>query len=328
MEDTEAARLMGREGFSSDEKELPAKPQGFIGNFPASREEVVSEFLAAFFMTYIPLIAIWTSGIITADRIANDRILYVSLAFGLTYGAIMYTFSFDVPERANRSKLPAYSVRHVNPIITLSLLFMRETTLSRACLFWVTQALATLLACLCVPASLPSGDMKPYELLEDANTAQGIFMSTLVTFLFILIVTATSFGGDEDVSVSQVVSADDTSEQQPQTVHELNCIVVAVVVCASVAVGSTISGGFMNPFFAVAVAHFSSNWLIAPLVAPFISVIIAVLVRHLFRSAHIRDGWGWKVRELARHRAHRTATDSFRIHQASSGLMHPRPATD
>eukprot|EP00462_Mataza_sp_D1_P019656 CAMPEP_0175139182 /NCGR_PEP_ID=MMETSP0087-20121206/10759_1 /TAXON_ID=136419 /ORGANISM="Unknown Unknown, Strain D1" /LENGTH=293 /DNA_ID=CAMNT_0016422161 /DNA_START=29 /DNA_END=907 /DNA_ORIENTATION=+ len=290
--DGENSHLIG--AFSADEKDdfRTQRTEGSCSEFPASREEVVSELLAAFFVTYIPLAGIWTSGIVTDDAITVDRLLYVALCYGLSYGAIMYTFSFDVPERASRSSLPSCSVRHVNPIITLSLLLMRETTLPRALLFWGLQAAATLLACFCVPMTVP-GNLKPYELLEDTHTMQSFFMSVVVCFLFVVIVTATSFGGDEEVNVSQAVSADDTSEQQPQTVHELNCIVVAVVVTAGTAVGSTISGGFMNPFFAIAVGYFSSHWLLSPLLAPLLSVVLAVFVRKLFRSAHIRDGWGW-----------------------------------
>lgn len=76
----------------------------------------------------------------------------------------------------------------------------------------------------------------------------------------------------------------DSSEQAPQTVHELNSLISALVSVIGVAVGTPLSGCFMNPFFALAllsVSHWRHSAVVV-IFGPTIGAGFAALAAKLF----------------------------------------------
>lgn len=86
------------------------------------------------------------------------------------------------------------------------------------------------------------------------------------------------------MQVLQQSVSTDTSEQAPQTVHELNSVVSILVTAIGVAVGTPLTGCFMNPFFGVIVlvmSHWHHNVLVV-LFGPLIGAAMAALCAKLF----------------------------------------------
>jgi glycerol uptake facilitator-like aquaporin len=179
-----------------------------LQRIPITREEAFAELTGTFLLTMITVSVVHVSGTLTDDALTLGRILLVGLGYGMSYGAIMYTFSFDVPERSQQFqqfpgdliKSTTTSIRQLNPMLTLTLLLLRQMSIFRAFLFWLLQASAALFAVAVTPLCLPPVVMQPLELLEDVSTEQSVLMAFIASFCYMLVTIFTTFGGGQEVN--------------------------------------------------------------------------------------------------------------------------------
>lgn len=121
----------------------------------------------------------------------------------------------------------------------------------------------------------------------------------------------------------------DTSEQAPQTVHELNSLISSLVSVIGVAVGTPLTGCFMNPLLAMtvlAISHWRHSVLVVML-GPAIGAGLAALAAKLF-SYRVRAPFLTSVRwgaggmgglGLGNLHAGRVAHQMHAMHQAGAG---------
>lgn len=137
-----------------------------------------------------------------------------------------------------------------------------------------------------------------------------------------------SFSLPHGQTLQQSVSTD-TSEQAPQTVHELNSLISSLVSVIGVAVGTPLTGCFMNPLLAMtvlAISHWRHSVLVVML-GPAIGAGLAALAAKLF-SYRVRAPFLTSVRwgaggmgglGLGNLHAGRVAHQMHAMHQAGAG---------
>lgn len=248
-------------------------------NKHATLAVVVSEFLGSFCLVCVGVGAVWSSGLVENDIIKSERLLYISLSYGMAYTSLVYALSFDI---SLKDKL--LGIRHLNPVITLALFLMKRINIQHLVYYWVAHTAAFGLALAMLPAMLPHSDMQPFDKLENTSFAQEFGASFICTFISTFIIITTSFGSavwqENVVTIAQPLrrGPQDESEQQPQTVFELNCIISGITIFAATLASSGVSGGFMNPIFSLVVGYFSHNWEPATFFGPFCGAIFASFV--------------------------------------------------
>jgi len=231
----------------------------------------LAEFIAALLLTICGVGSIWISALLEDDELQTSRLVFIGLVYGMVYTSLMYALS------------STNNVRNINPAITLTLLFTRRQTFKQCLLLWAAQILGTLLGGLILPCTLPKNrTLNPYELLEDSTTFQQFFMDFMCSFLSTFVIIITCF--DQPLNKPIVVETDvtrkrDASEKQPQTVHELNCIICGGTIFVCATIGSGISGGFMNPCFTVCLWAYTYKLKVAALFSPLVGSLMAFLVR-------------------------------------------------
>lgn len=122
-----------------------------------------------------------------------------------------------------------------------------------------------------------TGQLPPlsHTLRSETAEREGAATQTLYALCFVASVSLQT--------LQQAVSTD-TSEQAPQTVHELNSLISALVSVIGVAVGTPLSGCFMNPFFGLAVLAVS-HWrhsAVVVIFGPTLGAAVAALAAKLF----------------------------------------------
>jgi len=247
-------------------------------------------------MVLCAVAGVWVGGILTDDSLVVGRLLFISIAYGTAYGSALYAFSSD----------GAVGVRVMNPYVCLCLWMVGKLRLTRAAVFILLQCVSSLLAVLTLLSLLPHGlflrlstPLRPFELIEEVTPGQSVLMSFVATFFYLLVVIITCFGSGRERIVTEPGIWPDTSEQQPQTVHELNCLICSFAVFAGTISSSSISAGFLNPLVALPVAALSGvlSWM------PFLGSILAcfcVVPVALFcpGSFEVRPSWR-RVKELS-----------------------------
>jgi len=83
-------------------------------------------------------------------------------------------------------------------------------------------------------------------------------------------------------------SAATGKDQAVQTIHESNAIMSGLILFLCSCIGSTISGGFMNPAVSLSLAVLTGDALVAPVIGPFIGAILAGGVLFITNTAHYR----------------------------------------
>jgi len=228
------------------------------------------------------LCAVYT-GIIFDDPDRTPSVmflLYVATVYGMTYGAIVYSLSFDA-KRAN--------IRHCNPAVTIAVYLMGRMKLADFFIYLACQYAgawaATGLAPFAFPASVATGnEMRKIDIsklvLSGIELKHQLVASILVSIVFLVVLLLTFF--DRSSPVIRQDDADilsrplDAKEQKPQTQHEINCLIALSAAVAATAVVLPISPDFMNPVLAMSFSFLSAKWLLAPNLGPFAASIFAM----------------------------------------------------
>jgi glycerol uptake facilitator-like aquaporin len=274
-----STELKGEESIEDVEEEETTDPEASLTNRGLSKKDIppvrkkafLAEFLAAFLLIISGVGSIWVSALMEDDELQTARLLYIGVVYGMAYTSLLYALS------------STNNVRNINPAVTLALLLTRRQTPTQCLVNWSAQILGTLFGGLLLPYCLPNRKLRPYELLEDSTTFQQFTMDFICSFVTTFFIIITCFGQPTTLE-TDVNRKRDASERQPQTVHELNCIICggSILVCATI--GSAVSGEFMNPFFTLCLWVYTKKLRIAALFSPLAGSVLAWLVRSVIHT--------------------------------------------
>lgn len=192
-----------------------------------------------------------------------------------SYGCLLYTFSLS-----GGGYVP--SIRQLNPCLSITLYLSGKLDLLKTSAFILSQCAGAVVGSSVLYLCMSSAPLRIFELMDSVNIGQQIGMSAIVCFLFFLVETVTNFAVISPTIQSNI--SPDLSEQSPQTVHELNCIISGFICVAGTAVGNPITGCFMNPLVGVSVFILSihRNSVIVCIFGPLIGACVAALAARLF----------------------------------------------
>lgn len=221
---------------------------------------IMAELIANFLLQMMGISIIWVSGILSDDMMTGARLLFIAFGYGMSYGVLVYALS------------GTGSVRHLNPIITISMWTINKNWKFSA-LYLFSQFGGGVGALIFVPWIMPERAMQPFDLLENTTPVQALAVSVICSYIVCFIIVTTLFGAD---AVLEQPVALDNSEQHPQTIHEINSLMsgLTMFVCCF---GAAVSGGFLNPITAFCCSFFNGSFAVAPLVGPIIGATLASL---------------------------------------------------
>lgn len=260
--------------------------------------QILAELVGTFILTFISCGAFQVSGILENDAVSMSRTLYVGLAYGMTYGGVVYSLSFDVNnpnapllktsictkcrtkagagkfctncghKLVSRASLPP-NYRQLNPALSLCLVVIGRVTFIDFVLHVLAQFAGGGLVMLLLPFANPVSKAAPYPLekIENVTMVQELFMGGISTLIFIMVICMTYFDGSKTRIKSEYESADAV---KPQTQHEINCIITASVIVACTCVCSPVTGEYMNPVFALVLSNLTKSWQLVPFLSPLV----------------------------------------------------------
>jgi glycerol uptake facilitator-like aquaporin len=237
---------------------------------------MTAEFIGTFFLVLMGLGGVYASAIITHDTVTVDRQFYMALSYGFSYAAIVYALSFP-----SKNSISPANARHMNPAVSLTQVLSGKILMDRFIFYVVAQIAGAAVGVFFLHYTVPRDEKDvttSYPLVEGLNNSQAWVMELMISFIMLIVVLVTSFGWLQRAPSL----VDDVSEVAPQTHHELNCVVLGGTVFVCCALGSPVSGGYMNPLFAMGIAILSGRYSMAAFFAPLISAAGAVAVAHIF----------------------------------------------
>jgi aquaporin Z len=273
-----------RGGASSDSASMggqssPVAPafrgRGSTGTFQSFLlSAALAELVGTFFLIFLGISSLYASSLVGNDALSTGSLLIVAIGYGFAYGCLVYCFSLN-----GGGYIP--SIRQMNPALTMSLYLLKKIDGVKAIVLIVAQLIGAItgtgILFLCFKKSLPV-----FELFDATNIWQQLMMSIMTSFLFFFVILITNFGVTQPV-LQQGVSTD-SSEQAPQSVHELNSLISALVAVLGAGIGTPLTGCFMNPLFGLTVLALS-NWynsVIVVIFGPVLGALLATLTAKLF----------------------------------------------
>jgi len=274
----------------------------------------VAEFFASFFVVFLGLGGVYASAIVTNDMVQTDRLLYNALCYGMVcdiawspfqhvaavkrcglvvenshvyvrcliwqaLGGALYTFSYPTGDNRNYP-----NIRHMNPALTLLLTVFGNFGIGKAILYWLAQLCGTGLAVMTVYYCTPFSTRdvtSSYPQLENVSGLNEWMMELATSFTFFVTILMTSFHHWRDASKQPSVLSP-LAENSPFTNHEINCVIAAAITFACALVGGPVSGGYMNPLFALGIGILSDVYKVSAFMGPIIAVVLAMFVSFAF----------------------------------------------
>jgi glycerol uptake facilitator-like aquaporin len=248
---------------------------------------LLAELLGSFTIVLLGLGADYASAVVNFDVVSTDRLLYMTLAYGTAYAAVVYAFSY--PAGDSRS-IP--NIRHLNPAITTVIFLTGRFSFVRTFLYWLSQITGAGIAVLFIQYIFPfpkGSVLTAYPVTDVVSYGNAWVMEFLISFFSIFVILMVNFSSV--VWRKQPSVIEPVRENTPFTNHELNSVLVGSVILVCNMAGSSVSGGFMNPFFAIAIGILSGVYMAHAIVAPFLGAIAALLLGLIFG---FKIDWGLK----------------------------------
>jgi aquaporin TIP len=235
-----------------------------------------AEFAGSLFLIFVGLGSVYGTAVITLDEVKADRSLYIALAYASAFACAMYMLSFPA---ADRRLMP--NMRHLNPAVTFGLVASFKIHIGRAILYWMAQVTGAGVGVLFIYWFTPVEKrdiLTAYPVLDSANFFHKFSMEIVVSFVSVLAALITFFGhlSKQPSIVSQL------RETSPLTPHEINCLIIFGIIFGCNLCAGPVSGGYMNPLFALGIGMLSNDYDVPALVAPFVGAIIAVVTGLIF----------------------------------------------
>ncbi|KAK8602515.1 hypothetical protein V6N13_057857 [Hibiscus sabdariffa] len=184
------------------------------------------EFITTFFFVFAGV-----GAAITADELGGNTLL------GLFAVAVAHALVVGVMISAGH-----ISGGHLNPAVTIGLLFGGHITVFRAILYWIDQLLASSAACILLKYLTGGLNTPVHTLASGVGFLQGIVWEIVLTFALLFTVYATMV------------------DPKKGSIDGLGPMLTGFVVGANILAGGTFSGASMNPARSFGPALVSWNW--------------------------------------------------------------------
>ncbi|KAG9353151.1 hypothetical protein JZ751_017727, partial [Albula glossodonta] len=155
---------------------------------------VTGEFLGTLFLVLIGLNSTKWAG--TEEGTKSSTILMISLCFGLSITTMVYCFGH-------------VSGAHINPAVTVALVFSRKFNLDKAFFYIVSQCLGAAAGSAIVYVAVPKTENKTFGvtlLSSDISLIQGIMVELLITFQLVFTVFTTCDPKNSDLKGSAALA--------------------------------------------------------------------------------------------------------------------------
>jgi glycerol uptake facilitator-like aquaporin len=191
----------------------------------AVRRALSAEFLGTLLLTFFTVGMIIVSAGMLGEKLSSSRLLVVAMAHGLAFGLLVFAMG-------------SMSAGHLNPIMTLAAVVMRQMTVMRGVMYMAAQLLGAIIGAVLLKVALPVGASMPLGMptvgpkvtAEGALVVEGILAFTLAMMFL------ASMGKASAPAVLGLMTA------------------------LGRLFGTTLTGAPMNPAFVFAVAMTTGMW--------------------------------------------------------------------
>jgi len=248
---------------------------------------LLGECVSSFLIIFLALGAVYSSAVVTFDVVTIDRLLYISLGYGMVYAATIYAFSYPAAD-----SLHVPNIRHINPAITAVLALTGRFPLGKTILYWLSQFTGGCVAVLFIYwlTPLQKKDITTaYPLLDQVKTYNEWVTEYIFSTFSIFALLMTNFSSVAWKKQPSILAK--LSEQTPFTNHELNSVTSGAIIFVCSIAAATVSGGYMNPLFAIGIGILSGNYSAPALVCPFLGAVTALFFGVIFG---FEVSWGFR----------------------------------
>lgn len=110
----------------------------------AVRRALSAEFLGTLLLTFFTVGTVIVTAGMLGEKLSSSRLMVTALAHGLAFGILVFAMS-------------RMSGAHLNPILTLAAVVMRQMTITRGALYLVVQLVGALIGAVLLKVALPGG---------------------------------------------------------------------------------------------------------------------------------------------------------------------------
>ncbi|HEV8642426.1 MAG TPA: aquaporin [Methylomirabilota bacterium] len=230
----------------------------------AARRALSAELLGTLLLTFFTAGVVIVTGGMLGEKLSSSRLLVTSMAHGLAFGLLVYTMA-------------GMSAGHLNPVLTLGAMIMRQMTLTRGVMYLAAQLVGAVCGAVLLKLALPAGvplvlglpALGPRVTAEAALVVEGMLAFTLVVAFL-------ASGGKGSAPV-----------------------VVGLTTTLGRLFGMALTGAPMNPALVFGVALASGMWTGHWVwwVGPLLGSALAALCWHSWFSKgekHSGDGRAWR----------------------------------
>ncbi|KAJ7965955.1 Aquaporin tip4-1-like protein [Quillaja saponaria] len=196
----------------------------------ARQPDVIQALIVEFIVTFLFVFA-GVGSAITTDKLGSNALVSLFVV------AIAHALVVAVTVSAGH-----ISGGHLNPAVTLGLLFGGKISLVRSILYWIDQLLASAAASALLYYLTGGMSIPVHTLASGVGYTQGIIWEIVLTFSLLFVVYATMV------------------DPKKGSLDGLGPILVGFVVGANILAGGPFSGASMNPARSFGPAMVSGNW--------------------------------------------------------------------
>jgi glycerol uptake facilitator-like aquaporin len=140
----------------------------------AVRRALSAEFLGTLLLTFFTVGMVIVSAGMLGEKLSSSRLLVVAMAHGLAFGLLVFAMG-------------SMSAGHLNPIMTLAAVVMRQMAVMRGAMYVAAQLLGAIIGAVLLKVALPVGASMPLGMptvgpkvtAEGALVVEGILAFTL-----------------------------------------------------------------------------------------------------------------------------------------------------
>lgn len=230
----------------------------------ATRRALSAEFLGTLLLAFFTAGVLIVTGGMLGERLSSSRLLVASMAHGLAFGLLVYAMA-------------GMSAGHLNPLLTLAAVVMRQMTLTRGLMYLVAQLAGAVGGAIMLKLALPAGTslalglpaLGPRVTAEAALVVEGMLAFTL-TLMFL-------------ASVGKGSAP----------------VVVGLATALGRLFGMAMTGAPMNPALVFGIALISGRWTAHWVwwLTPLLGSALAAMCWHAWFSKgerHGGDGRAWR----------------------------------
>jgi glycerol uptake facilitator-like aquaporin len=110
----------------------------------AARRAISAEFLGSLLLTFFTVGMVVVTAGMMGEKLSSSRLLVIAVTQGLAFGLLVFAMG-------------GMSAGHLNPILTMAAMVMRQMTVMRGTMYVTAQLLGAIIGALLLKAALPAG---------------------------------------------------------------------------------------------------------------------------------------------------------------------------